>query len=369
MIFISDPGQLKFKNYIDKILDKNDFIAFDIILNYSLWLSDLSYSKHKTHESKINAFFLRVIRKTLKIKHKNLHINEINNYIENFKEFVKSFGKNGLYQFNDILLDIIFSKAQDFIRNNFLKNVSQLDDFEKEIINYIFNRISLSLDANESWAFMEYGFNAEKYVHKVNTEQWANEFNQIFNTDLETIKAFVNKYKHGGGILGPNYREQIVFFWDFYDILLKLGLGYYVPWITTAGKLFMHFKIFDFLYKEKENFFSFITKIPELKSKISRAQNTLEKEKLDEKWQDDSVECFNTIKRSSSRYIPPARRRAVFERDGGKCVNAGKIPDCLIDQELHIDHIIPVKKGGGNNIANLQLLCRVCNLKKSDKIE
>lgn len=36
--------------------------------------------------------------------------------------------------------------------------------------------------------------------------------------------------------------------------------------------------------------------------------------------------------------------------------------------KAHIDHIIPVSKGGNSELDNLQLLCRTCNLSKSDKI-
>ena len=35
----------------------------------------------------------------------------------------------------------------------------------------------------------------------------------------------------------------------------------------------------------------------------------------------------------------------------------------------HIDHIIPFSLGGRNHIDNYQLLCRKCNLKKSNNVE
>ena len=60
--------------------------------------------------------------------------------------------------------------------------------------------------------------------------------------------------------------------------------------------------------------------------------------------------------------IPEEVKLVVWARDGGACIRCGS------QTELHFDHIIPVAKGGSNVEANIQILCRPCNLKKSDKI-
>ena len=43
-----------------------------------------------------------------------------------------------------------------------------------------------------------------------------------------------------------------------------------------------------------------------------------------------------------------------------KCINCKK----SIKIDMHIDHIIPIAKGGSNDIKNIQLLCPKCNIKK-----
>jgi 5-methylcytosine-specific restriction endonuclease McrA len=56
--------------------------------------------------------------------------------------------------------------------------------------------------------------------------------------------------------------------------------------------------------------------------------------------------------------LPREVKRAVFERDGGKCVQCGSSFD------LQYDHVIPVALGGATTVGNLQLLCADCNREK-----
>lgn len=60
--------------------------------------------------------------------------------------------------------------------------------------------------------------------------------------------------------------------------------------------------------------------------------------------------------------IPSDVRRAVFERDGGRCVECGS------NFDLQYDHVLPVALGGATTVENLQLLCADCNRRKSDSL-
>lgn len=63
-------------------------------------------------------------------------------------------------------------------------------------------------------------------------------------------------------------------------------------------------------------------------------------------------------RRPRRRRIPRRVRLEVWERDGARCVECGSGFD------LQFDHLIPVRLGGGDDAANLQLLCGGCNRAK-----
>lgn len=71
---------------------------------------------------------------------------------------------------------------------------------------------------------------------------------------------------------------------------------------------------------------------------------------------------YDFISEPTRNSLPSGIRHEVFKRDNYKCTECGAIPN---DMPLEIDHIIPVSRGGTDEIANLQTLCRICNREKS----
>ena len=53
----------------------------------------------------------------------------------------------------------------------------------------------------------------------------------------------------------------------------------------------------------------------------------------------------------------------IIERDGYVCKHSG----CGQTEYLTVDHIVPISKGGSDDIANLQFLCRPHNSSKGDR--
>ena len=70
----------------------------------------------------------------------------------------------------------------------------------------------------------------------------------------------------------------------------------------------------------------------------------------------------HTTKRDSSLRL----RWRVLQRDNFKCCGCGASPAITLGVELHVDHIDPWSKGGETVLENLQTLCSICNLGKSN---
>ena len=83
--------------------------------------------------------------------------------------------------------------------------------------------------------------------------------------------------------------------------------------------------------------------------------------KLSENYNDNSNQKSEII---HNRIIPSEVKKEVWKRDKWECVL------CWSKKNLHFDHELPFSKWWTSvSVKNIRLLCMVCNLKKSDKIE
>jgi 5-methylcytosine-specific restriction endonuclease McrA len=53
---------------------------------------------------------------------------------------------------------------------------------------------------------------------------------------------------------------------------------------------------------------------------------------------------------------------ALAELYGGRCLSYGT------DEDLSVDHVVPLSLGGSNTIANIQPLCATCNSLKGSAV-
>lgn len=62
--------------------------------------------------------------------------------------------------------------------------------------------------------------------------------------------------------------------------------------------------------------------------------------------------------------LTPELIQEMYELQGGRCLYC----DIALFDNYHVDHIIPVALGGGNDFDNLCIACPFCNQSKSDKL-
>jgi hypothetical protein len=78
------------------------------------------------------------------------------------------------------------------------------------------------------------------------------------------------------------------------------------------------------------------------------------------------LEIEPSTKHKTSRTINWRIRFIVMKRDNFKCKNCGRSPATDPSIILHVDHIKAWANGGETVLENLQTLCSVCNIGKSD---
>lgn len=93
----------------------------------------------------------------------------------------------------------------------------------------------------------------------------------------------------------------------------------------------------------------------------------LEAQHAREKKQED-MESFRhqMFMRQQRALMSDSLRYDILKRDGYRCRICGATQADGV--KLHVDHIIPVSKGGRTEPSNLQTLCERCNLGKSNKL-
>lgn len=78
------------------------------------------------------------------------------------------------------------------------------------------------------------------------------------------------------------------------------------------------------------------------------------------------INLATSVEKVKRKRISTTIRQMVFNRDGGVCQICGK-PVSIT--EFTVDHIIPAKRGGTNELSNYRCVCGRCNKWKSDRLD
>lgn len=120
-----------------------------------------------------------------------------------------------------------------------------------------------------------------------------------------------------------------------------------MPFFTLAIVAFGIETVFDMFWREHK-----------------KAQREREREKKREKRRQE-YQDRRMANDAEHAKVTRAMRYDVLRRDGFKCVRCGQGREDGV--KLHVDHIVPVSRGGKSTMDNLQTLCEDCNCGKGNK--
>lgn len=150
-------------------------------------------------------------------------------------------------------------------------------------------------------------------------------------------------------------------------------------YIQEKGRLYYQENKKEILKKVKTYYRENTEKI--MKTKKLYLKNNKEKVSLAKKnWARNNKDIVykSGLKRRSRKHFVQfegVARTRLLERDNWTCqscnveVHDRSTGDWNDEFKAHIDHVIPLSRGGDSTRENLQVLCRTCNLSKSNKAE
>ena len=72
-----------------------------------------------------------------------------------------------------------------------------------------------------------------------------------------------------------------------------------------------------------------------------------------------------TRQRTERRYFNPLEKESILERSDYKCAHCGKT---LTIDNMTVEHVFPIARGGDHSEFNLVALCHYCNEVKSNML-
>ncbi len=284
----------KINNFINTVILENNLEILDILYIFSYSLAQFSKSRYKDNKEDFKKTFSKISTRNLQKKY-GLKVNAIQEKLKFFiKEFITELPESFLsydsfYEDRELFKEILISKTSELLRKNIKKKLGLLNELGSQVLTYILNlipiRVNESIEKGKDIDYSKYGItedfvietndNDEILYFEIDMEKWTYLFNQLYNTVLKGYNFKTKPSRKKGSYIIPLMNPpQELSFWQLGDEIVKLGIGYWIPYFSGSGSLSIHFKIPYFIY---DTIKSIKLDPPEIPHFIERMKNIEEK--------------------------------------------------------------------------------------------
>lgn len=305
----------KIEKFVDEVIKNNDYQLLDI-----LWIFSYSEPSRSAYHDKelFKKWFGYVCERNLQRKY-NLTNVETKGKLKIFIDFLNNTfnfpSKDIFYQDDKLLREVLINKSIKILVQNIKNKIQVLSDLEKKILSFVLNYIPLRIQSSIKTAEEYRNKNpnsAEKYgsmddfciiLNKetgdidyfiiTDIREWRDTFNSIFNEELKERRLKIKSGKRDAGfIILPSKQYDEYSFCQLGDELVKIGIGYWVFYISSRKYPTPQFIIPSLIYENiknhKESLPIVETFIEKIKEKGMEKEWGLEEPKLEN--HDDIVE-------------------------------------------------------------------------------
>ena len=283
----------KIEDFIDIAISSNNFEIIDILNIFFYSLVQFSKDRYRKNKQAFKEIFGKISTRTLQKKY-NLKVNVIKEKLEDFLDnFITKLPDSFLsyesfYEDRELFKEILYNKTSDLLVKNIKKNLDILNNLQEEILIFVLNiiplRLNESIQKGKENTYSDYEIledfqvytneNNEIVYFEIDMKKWTYLFNQLFNKTLKEYKFKTKATRKKGSYVIPIMnppREHS--YWQLSDEIVKLGIGYWIPYFTDGGNLSIYFKIPYFIYNNIKSLKADLPDIPNLVKKLSSIED------------------------------------------------------------------------------------------------
>ena len=267
----------------------------------------------------------------------------------------------------ELLRFILSIDAKDAMSEDIERRIEYLGEIEKEVLVFILHYLSLKSEESRSLA-LESGKEGFKFISDLgietddknniiyytlsNFDELTVIFNRLFNREIghsQTIRIPSKKPTYIDGKFRKYKEYKELCFWDIGDILVKTGIAYQVPWITSSKdnpNIFLEMVIPKYLCAITEKYRYLLPETADLEKEIKKIEKPGITARRHYYTSDD--ECSSSIiERDIEDLVesdPEVLEKGLRLKDRQKTTDAGIIDILCLDENNNYV-VIELKKG------------------------